>query len=142
MKRIIAIILACSLLLSGCASSTPSTQAPSSEAPSSNQTEIEQTTNDTSEASTEAKTPEESTAASESSGESTVAPEADWDIHAPSPSKNIPVAPTYTGLNDPNLLSDFENAVYFFRPPLLLCFLPFNNRFRTDFFNIAISHIG
>ena len=72
MKRIIAIILACSLLLSGCASSTPSTQAPSSEAPSSNQTEIEQTTNDTSEASTEAKTPEESTAASESSGESTV----------------------------------------------------------------------
>ena len=112
MKRIIAIILACSLLLSGCASSTPSTQAPSSEAPSSNQTEIEQTTNDTSEASTEAKTPEESTAASESSGESTVAPEADWDIHAPSPSKNIPVAPTYTGLNDPNLLSDFENAVY------------------------------
>ena len=87
-------------------------QAPSSEAPSSNQTEIEQTTNDTSEASTEAKTPEESTAASESSGESTVAPEADWDIHAPSPSKNIPVAPTYTGLNDPNLLSDFENAVY------------------------------
>jgi hypothetical protein len=106
MKRFIALFSACLLLVSGCAQkASSSSQIPAEKEEAAVKTEetekIDEHGIEEPEKTEEAIIDEEPASS-----------ETEWDLYAPSPSKNVQEQQSFASLSDPELLSYVENTVY------------------------------
>ena len=106
MKRFIALFSACLLLVSGCAQKASSfSEIPVEKEETAVQTEKTEKIDE--QEIEESENPEE-----EIIDEEPASSETEWDLYAPSPSKNVQEQQSFTSLYDPELLSYVENTVY------------------------------